>query len=68
VLRNELAGHRDKETQKETVDHAKVAQWRRAEAERLTRERRPDLWAAYQARQAAKTARNPKDDKPKSLV
>jgi len=49
-------------------DHAKVAQWRRAEAERLTRERRPDLWAAYQARQAAKTALNPKDDKPKSLV
>jgi len=36
-------------------DHAKVAQWRRAEAERLTRERRPDLWAAYQAHQAAKT-------------
>ncbi len=35
-------------------DHAKVAQWRRAEAERLTRERRPDLWNAYQARQAAK--------------
>lgn len=25
-------------------DHAKVAAWRRAEAERLTRERRPDLW------------------------
>lgn len=49
-------------------DHAKVAQWRRAEAKRLTRERRPDLWAAYQARQAAKTVRNPKDDKPKSLV
>jgi tRNA (guanine37-N1)-methyltransferase len=35
-------------------DHAKVAQWRRAEAERLTAERRPDLWAAYLAR-AAKT-------------
>ena len=31
-------------------DHAKIAQWRRTEAERLTRERRPDLWAAYQAR------------------
>ncbi|HEY7999190.1 MAG TPA: tRNA (guanosine(37)-N1)-methyltransferase TrmD [Pseudolabrys sp.] len=31
-------------------DHAKVAAWRRAEAERLTRERRPDLWAAYLAR------------------
>ena len=25
-------------------DHAKVKAWRRAEAERLTRERRPDLW------------------------
>ncbi|MGH6682547.1 MAG: tRNA (guanosine(37)-N1)-methyltransferase TrmD [Pseudolabrys sp.] len=31
-------------------DHAKVKAWRLAEAERLTRERRPDLWAAYQAR------------------
>ena len=28
-------------------DHAKIAAWRRAEAERLTRERRPDLWAAF---------------------
>ena len=26
-------------------DHGKVAEWRRAEAERLTRERRPDLWS-----------------------
>jgi tRNA (guanine37-N1)-methyltransferase len=31
-------------------DHAKVKAWRRAEAERLTKERRPDLWAAYNAR------------------
>jgi tRNA (guanine37-N1)-methyltransferase len=31
-------------------DHAKVKAWRRAEAERLTRERRPDLWASYLAR------------------
>jgi tRNA (guanine37-N1)-methyltransferase len=31
-------------------DHAKVKAWRQSEAERLTRERRPDLWAAYQAR------------------
>jgi tRNA (guanine37-N1)-methyltransferase len=31
-------------------DHGKIAQWRRAEAERLTRERRPDLWAVYLAR------------------
>jgi tRNA (guanine37-N1)-methyltransferase len=28
-------------------DHAKVARWRRQEAERLTRDRRPDLWAKY---------------------
>jgi tRNA (guanine37-N1)-methyltransferase len=27
-------------------DHAKVAAWRREQAEKLTRERRPDLWAA----------------------
>lgn len=37
-------------------DHAKAAAWRRSEAERLTRERRPDLWAAYQARKDAKKA------------
>jgi tRNA (guanine37-N1)-methyltransferase len=29
-------------------DHAKVRAWRRDEAERLTRERRPDLWAAQE--------------------
>jgi len=28
-------------------DHAKIAAWRRAEAERLTETRRPDLWAAF---------------------
>jgi tRNA (guanine37-N1)-methyltransferase len=28
-------------------DHGKVEAWRRAEAERLTRERRPDLWEAH---------------------
>jgi tRNA (guanine37-N1)-methyltransferase len=26
-------------------DHQRIADWRRAEAERITRERRPDLWA-----------------------
>jgi tRNA (guanine37-N1)-methyltransferase len=31
-------------------DHAKVRAWRQSEAERLTRERRPDLWAKYQKR------------------
>jgi tRNA (guanine37-N1)-methyltransferase len=29
--------------------HAAIAAWRLAEAERVTRERRPDLWAAYTA-------------------
>ena len=29
-------------------DHARVAAWRRAEAEALTRARRPDLWADRQ--------------------
>jgi len=28
-------------------DHARIDAWRRAEAERITRERRPDLWSAY---------------------
>jgi len=41
-------------------DHAKVAEWRRAEAERLTRERRPDLWAAYLARRT--TGKGPKNN------
>ena len=31
-------------------DHGRIALWRQAEAERLTRERRPDLWARYQER------------------
>ncbi len=44
-------------------DHAKVADWRRAEAERLTRARRPDLWAAHLAHIGK--PKNPK--KPKKL-
>jgi tRNA (guanine37-N1)-methyltransferase len=28
-------------------DHGKIATWRRAEAERTTRERRPDLWSRH---------------------
>ena len=31
-------------------NHAAIAAWRQAEAERLTRERRPDLWAEHEAR------------------
>jgi tRNA (guanine37-N1)-methyltransferase len=30
-------------------DHAKIAAWRREQAERLTRERRPDLWERHDA-------------------
>ncbi len=29
-------------------DHGRIEKWRRAEAEELTRMRRPDLWAAYE--------------------
>jgi tRNA (guanine37-N1)-methyltransferase len=29
-----------------TGDHKRIAEWRRAQAERITRERRPDLWRA----------------------
>jgi tRNA (guanine37-N1)-methyltransferase len=34
-------------------DHRRVREWRRAEAERLTRERRLDLWERYLARHRA---------------
>jgi len=34
-------------------DHRRIRDWRRAEAERLTRERRPDLWERYRAAQAS---------------
>ena len=29
-------------------NHAAIARWRRAEAERITKERRPDLWTLYE--------------------
>ncbi|WP_343117138.1 tRNA (guanosine(37)-N1)-methyltransferase TrmD [Ostreiculturibacter nitratireducens] len=38
--------------------HAKIAGWRKAEAERLTKERRPDLWRAFRA----KHGRDPEED------
>jgi tRNA (guanine37-N1)-methyltransferase len=34
--------------------HGDIAKWRQAERERITRERRPDLWAAYLANQQRK--------------
>ena len=39
--------------------HAKIATWRKAMAERLTKERRPDLWRAY----CAKHGRDPNEDR-----
>jgi tRNA (guanine37-N1)-methyltransferase len=30
-------------------DHGKVARWRREQAERITKARRPDLWQAYRS-------------------
>jgi tRNA (guanine37-N1)-methyltransferase len=35
-------------------DHKRIRDWRRAEAERLTRERRPDLWRRHVAAPAAR--------------
>jgi tRNA (guanine37-N1)-methyltransferase len=32
-------------------NHAEVARWRKAQAEALTRKRRPDLWSLYERRQ-----------------
>jgi tRNA (guanine37-N1)-methyltransferase len=46
-------------------DHAKVAAWRKAAAERLTRERRPDLWSAYLGRAGSP---GPKEPGPKEPV
>jgi tRNA (guanine37-N1)-methyltransferase len=34
-------------------DHRRIREWRRAEAERITRERRPDLWRRYRAAEFA---------------
>jgi tRNA (guanine37-N1)-methyltransferase len=33
--------------------HQRIADWRRSEAARITRERRPDLWRSYQAARTA---------------
>ena len=38
-------------------DHRRIREWRRAAAERLTRERRPDLWERYSAARAKAGAR-----------
>jgi tRNA (guanine37-N1)-methyltransferase len=46
-------------------DHAKVDAWRRAEAEQLTRTRRPDLWAAHLGTRKPEKARTPRAKKPR---
>ena len=35
--------------------HERIENWRRQEAERVTRERRPDLWTRYVAKRQART-------------
>ncbi|MDH5556562.1 MAG: tRNA (guanosine(37)-N1)-methyltransferase TrmD [Alphaproteobacteria bacterium] len=40
--------------------HENIRAWRRAEAERITRERRPDLWARYQREDATPTRKQAK--------
>jgi tRNA (guanine37-N1)-methyltransferase len=45
-------------------DHRKVDSWRRAESERLTRERRPDLWAAYEGQPLPALPRGPLANPP----
>jgi tRNA (guanine37-N1)-methyltransferase len=43
-------------------DHARVAAWRRAEAEALTKLRRPDLWAARDRQKPPKNVKpEPRD-------
>ena len=45
--------------------HANVAAWRQSQAEKITRERRPDLWTRYAATRAIPDGReSPCDSKP----
>jgi tRNA (guanine37-N1)-methyltransferase len=44
-------------------DHRRIRDWRRAEAERLTRERRPDLWKRYSTVQQCADMRDNDGDK-----
>jgi tRNA (guanine37-N1)-methyltransferase len=41
-------------------DHGKIDAWRRDQAEKLTRERRPDLWSAHQKRSSGGLKKPPK--------
>jgi tRNA (guanine37-N1)-methyltransferase len=45
-------------------NHAQIARWRRLEAERLTKQRRPDLWSLYE--KVLRSARRPATPEPGS--
>jgi tRNA (guanine37-N1)-methyltransferase len=45
-------------------DHGRIARWRREQAEQLTRERRPDLWARYQGEGGSGGAGSLRDSGP----
>ena len=49
-------------------NHAEIARWRRAEAGRITAERRPDLWAAHQAAQPPEPPRRRRPLPPASAL
>jgi tRNA (guanine37-N1)-methyltransferase len=44
-------------------DHRRIREWRRTEAERLTQERRPDLWERYRAAQDGDRTRDREVDR-----
>lgn len=44
--------------------HERIRTWRKAQAEAITRERRPDLWARYQARRHGAGSQPSRDDGP----
>jgi len=43
--------------------HERIASWRRAEAERITRDRRPDLWARYDGQSDGAAHRRGRQDR-----
>jgi len=45
-------------------NHAEIAAWRQAQAERLTAERRPDLWERYQRSVVGSSGRDPEARRP----
>jgi tRNA (guanine37-N1)-methyltransferase len=49
-------------------DHARVAAWRQAEAEALTKARRPDLWAIRQVQTRPEAQTRPGQKRPKNTT